>query len=182
MRLSTAEQRYCQNSNNNMSFSGTRYLPKKYFDRLTHMSSFDQRLAIGAGTLLCQPPIDYFNPMTDEKTRKFSVIKTVVKILVGTATGLLIRKGGMILAERQLKDSEKFISKIKDKKIASKMKEICADDHKKKQFISNYGTVLGLLGVFIGDFTFDMPVAKFGIQFASDIFGLSEYEKKEGKK
>lgn len=183
MRLSTSEQRHWQcNNNKNISFSGARYFPEKPFSWLTHMNSFQQRFAIGVGALLCQPPIDYFNPMTDEKTRKFSVIKTVVKIVVGTTTGLIVRKAGMMMAEHQLKDSAKFISKIKDVNIAKKMKEICSDDNRKKQFISNYGTVLGLLTMYVGDFTFDMPIAKFGIQFVTDALGLSEYKNKEVNK
>lgn len=56
-------------------------------------SSYNQRLILGATALSTQPFIDLHNKSVDEKTRKVSVCRTVAKILVGTATGYLIRKG-----------------------------------------------------------------------------------------
>lgn len=175
------ENQSSQSSAVNFSGGGTSFIPDKYFNRLRNMSGFDQRAALGVCALIFQPIIDYCNPMADEKTRKFSVLKTIVKAVVGTTVGLVVRYSAMKYAQRMLKDPKKFVARIKDEKVASKMNEILADKKQKDTFLGSFGSVLGLLGVAITDFTVDMPIARQSIKIAADMFGLSE-EKTEVKK
>lgn len=52
-----------------------------------------QRLVSGVTGLLTQPIIDWNNKKTDEETRKASCSRILGKIIAGTLTGVLIRKG-----------------------------------------------------------------------------------------
>lgn len=179
MRLSSTEPQL--NRNKSISFSGneTKYVSGKYFSRFKDMSGTKQRAALGVAALVFQPAIDYANPMADEKTRKFSVLKTVVKAVVGTLTGIAIRGSIMRLTEKQLANPAKFLSKIKSPELKQKMQKILADKDESKKFIANIGTVFGLIGVAVGDFTFDMPLARWGIQSVAEATGMSNNEKKE---
>jgi len=180
MRLSQTDQQF---NKNNVSFSGnkTLYVPKKVFSSVENMDSVKQRLALGAAALAFQPAIDYFNPMVDEKTRKFSVLKTVVKAVVGTASGLAIRGAIIKYTAKKMENPQKFLSIIKDSKLKESVAEILKDEEKKKKFRENLGTAFGLLGVAVGDFTFDMPMARYSIHHVAEALGMSDAEKKEAK-
>lgn len=198
MRLSTSEQRYSQ-CKNNINFSGARYFPKKPFCWFNNFDGLKQRASLGVAALAFQPAIDYFNPMTDEKTRKFSVLKTIVKVVVGTISGLLVRGAVIKLINKSIPDIskftkgsdgfkkaeeklKKFTNNIKDAKLRETVNNIFKDSDKKKKFTDNLATVVGLIAVGIGDFTVDMPIAKAAIQITADAFGMTEYNKKEVKK
>lgn len=197
MRIAMSEQKFRQNNSiirnnappstqqrSSVTFSGntTKFTEDKYFRWLGNMNGFHQRAALGVCALIFQPIIDYNNPMADEKTRKFSVLKTIVKAVVGTAVGLVVRYSAMKIAEKMLANPQKFISKIKNKETADRMKEIFADKKQKDSFLGAFGSVLGLIGVACTDFTFDMPLARFAIKFTADKFGMSEKAKSEAAK
>lgn len=179
MRISQTGPQF--NTNSKVSFAGNKnlYLAGNRFAWFENIDGFKQRAALGAAALLFQPIIDYCNPMTDEKTRKFSVLKTVVKAIVGTTTGMIIRKAGIKYVEHLLNNPQKLYSKIKDPKFKEKLDEIIKNKETKKKFSDNLGTAVGLIGVAIGDFTFDMPIAKHSIQFAANALGLSNSKDKD---
>lgn len=196
MRIAMSEQRVRQNnsirrnnapppqSRSSVSFSGRKggtILPEGLISLCQNVDGFKQRLALGVAALIFQPIIDYYNPMADEKTRKYSVLKSVVKAVVGTTTGLLIR--GLVRKQvvKSLEKPDKFLSRIKDPKLASSVKEILNDASKKARFTDNFATVCGLVGVAIGDFTFDMPLARFSIHKTADVLGMSETDKGDKK-
>ena len=58
-----------------------------------------QRFTLGATGIVSQPALDYSNPWVDKDTRKYSAIKTAIKIFVGTITGVLSRYGGQKMGE-----------------------------------------------------------------------------------
>lgn len=74
-----------------------------------HVSSPQQRLAIGVTALFTQPLIDYYNKNVDEKTRDLSVQKTLAKSIVGMTTGYFIRDWCIKLANAKI-----FKPNIKD--------------------------------------------------------------------
>lgn len=164
----------------------------KTYSWMSSANGVHQRLVLGVASIATQPFIDYYNPKADEKTRKYSVLKTVVKIVVGTTVGCLVRKGAIELTNSLVKDSKKFTSGIKNpeakkniekwlafKKDASgkvlkdeKGKDIPTD--KRKQFVGNLGTIFGIIGVVAADLAIDMPVAKFLIEKSAKKFKLEE--------
>jgi hypothetical protein len=58
-----------------------------------NISSPENRLILGVTALMSQPFIDLHNRKVDEETRKVSACRTVAKIIAGTLTGVLVRKG-----------------------------------------------------------------------------------------
>lgn len=56
------------------------------------LSSPANRFIIGAVAIATQPWIDLFNPDVDEETKKMSCLRTMAKIIIGTATGVAVRK------------------------------------------------------------------------------------------
>ena len=58
-----------------------------------NISSPENRLILGVTALMSQPFIDLHNRKVDEETRKVSAARTVAKIIAGTLTGVLVRKG-----------------------------------------------------------------------------------------
>ncbi|MDD3420511.1 MAG: hypothetical protein PHE78_07950 [Candidatus Gastranaerophilales bacterium] len=168
--------------NNNTNFSGkTRFIPTKSFDWMSNLDGTHQRIILGGTALVTQPVIDYYNPMADEKTRKFSVLKTVIKIVVGTVVGTSVRHVGMMYA-RKVTKGNKFLEKIKNPALKKDLTKIFSNEKDKKNFIGNFGTILGLMGVIVADFTFDMPLAKAAIDIGTKMFGLSKPDEKGGKK
>ena len=58
-----------------------------------NISSPENRLILGVTALMSQPFIDLHNRKVDEETRKVSAARTVAKIIAGTLTGVIVRKG-----------------------------------------------------------------------------------------
>ena len=61
------------------------------------INSPEQRLIQGATALMTQPFFDLNNNSVDEDTRMMSVARTLAKIIVGTAVGVLVRQGSISL-------------------------------------------------------------------------------------
>jgi hypothetical protein len=173
--------------NNNPNFGGgkTKFVSTKHFDWMHKLNGTHQRMILGGTAIVTQPLIDYYNPMADEKTRQFSVLKTIIKIVVGTVVGTAVRHVGMKYAKSLTKDAAgqaKVLSKIKNPETSAKLKQIFADPHKKENFESNMGTIIGLMGVIVADFTFDLPLAKKSIDVGTKFLGLSDPKKKKEDK
>lgn len=107
-----------------------------------HVSSPQQRLAIGVTALLTQPLIDYFNKNVDEKTRDISVQKTIAKTIVGMTTGYFIRDWCIKLSNAKI-----FKPDIKD---------IPAD--KLKNYHNAMGTFLATIIMLGTNFLIDAPL------------------------
>lgn len=60
-------------------------------EKLGGLSTPANRFFLGATALSIQPWFDFYNKDVDEKTRKISTIRTIAKIIVGTATGIVVR-------------------------------------------------------------------------------------------
>ncbi len=127
-----------------------------------NISSAEQRLILGASALMSQPFIDAHNKRVDEDTRKVSVAKTISKIIVGTTTGFLIRKGCI----KAIKECSKlpapgvkkcrtiFAPEIDEFKLNEN-----SDDY--KQYQNTFGTIAALVVMMFTNFLIDAPLTKY---------------------
>jgi hypothetical protein len=111
-----------------------------------------QRLFLGITAILSQPFIDYFNPLVDKDTRKHSTIRTVVKIIVGTAVGVAVRKLCIVASKPLL---EKGI-------IKPLTKGVLENNEKLQQYANQLGTFMGVIVSLFTNFAIDMPFTKMG--------------------
>ena len=110
-----------------------------------HVSSPQQRLAIGITALCTQPFIDYYNKNVDEKTRDLSVQKTIAKSIVGMTTGFFIRDWCIKLANAKI-----FKPNIKD-----------IPPDKYKNYKNAMGTLLATIIMTGTNFLIDAPLTSF---------------------
>lgn len=120
--------------------------------KLGEMSSSTHRLWIGATALMTRPAIDYFNGDVDKETRKYSAIKTAVKVAITVFNGVLTRLFaeaiGLRLARRGV------------------IKPIHNVDP--ESFAKGVATVVSFLATVFTTFTLDIPLINSGLNFALD--------------
>ncbi|EKE03685.1 MAG: hypothetical protein ACD_20C00168G0002 [uncultured bacterium] len=78
------------------------YLNPKLTHQMSRFSSFsprNQRLTIGATGLALQTLIDATNPNVDDETRKYSAVRTAVKMVITTLGGITFREIGQKVGE-----------------------------------------------------------------------------------
>ncbi len=123
------------------------------------ISSAEQRLILGASALMSQPFIDSHNRNVDEKTRKVSVARTIAKIIAGTTTGFLIRKGCIkgIKALSQIPGPNvpKYKTIFTPKNIKDNKTDAFA------QYRNAMGTIVALLVMMFTNFAIDAPLTRF---------------------
>ncbi len=134
-------------------------------------SSPENRLILGATALASQPFIDYNNKDVDEKTREISRSRTIAKIIAGTTTGFLVRKGCIKLIDFCTETDPNVIKKIKGsfkKKLATSLipdNFSFADSISLKRNLRNHknslGTCLSLIVMLVTNFAIDVPLTKF---------------------
>ena len=125
-------------------------------------SSYNQRLILGATALATQPFIDMANTKVDEETRKVSVCRTLAKILVGTTTGYLIRKGCVKSIDFFTQHPSTIPKDAKFKKLRSIL--LPTVEHTAEQLANHKNTMgtLMALGVMVfTNFLIDAPLTKF---------------------
>lgn len=72
----------------------------KAISSMSNLNPLNQRLIIGVTALPLMTGIDYLNPYVDKQTRKTSAVRTAIKVIICTASGLLTRYlGGKIGAK-----------------------------------------------------------------------------------
>lgn len=64
-----------------------------FLKRAGNLSTPANRALLGATAIAIQPAIDLTNKDVDKKTREVSAARTISKIVIGTATGILVRQG-----------------------------------------------------------------------------------------
>ena len=72
----------------------------KFLKSAGGLSTPANRLLLGATALAIQPEIDWHNKKVDEKTRRVSMARTISKIVIGTATGIVVRMWCINLMEK----------------------------------------------------------------------------------
>ncbi|MDD3150023.1 MAG: hypothetical protein PHV68_04240 [Candidatus Gastranaerophilales bacterium] len=88
-----------------------KYLSKDVTDKIGKWSTLNcdtQRLIMGVAALSTQPLIDYNNKNVDKTTRNYSVARTILKIIVGTTVGVIVRRAALKWAKG---NGKKFLLK-----------------------------------------------------------------------
>jgi len=123
------------------------------------VSSAENRLILGVTALMSQPFIDGHNRNVDEKTRKVSVARTVAKIIAGTTTGFLIRKGCIksIKAFSQIPGPNvpRYKTIFTPKNIKNNQNDAFS------QYRNAMGTVIALIVMMFTNFLIDAPLTKY---------------------
>ena len=129
-----------------------------------NISSPENRLILGVSALMSQPFIDLGNKKVDEETRKVSAARTVAKIIAGTLTGVLVRKGCIKTIDAFSKLPSELSASTKypwlrtlftpDSAIAGVLKDLT---HHKNAL----GTFLSLFVMTFTNFLIDAPLTKF---------------------
>lgn len=123
-----------------------------------HISSPQNRLILGASALLSQPFIDLHNKRVDEDTRKSSAARTVAKILVGTATGFLVRYYTIKAVEAFTLKPVANIPKYKSIFFPKGIKNTTINGL--KHYKMALGSFLALLVMLFTNFAIDAPLTK----------------------
>lgn len=123
------------------------------------ISSAEQRLILGASALMSQPFIDAHNRNVDEETRKVSVARTIAKIIAGTTTGYLIRKGCIKGIEAFSKIPAEGVSELRTIFTPKGIKDNTTDAF--VQYRNAMGTVVALVVMMFTNFIIDAPLTKF---------------------
>ncbi len=91
----------------------------KIITKINGINGWQNRAIYGASALISQPFFDYKNPNVDKTTQKYSLVKTLIKIGVGTSVGIASRSVFQKIGENLYKKGKfKFpkIAKFDNKK------------------------------------------------------------------
>ncbi len=126
-----------------------------------NLSSAENRLILGASALLSQPFIDASNKDVDAKTRRYSICRTVAKIIAGTLTGFTIRK----LCIKSIDAFTKLPSEIKPDMKFKNLRKLLTPTIKFSaeelaQYKNTLGTILALGIMVFTNFLIDAPLTK----------------------
>ena len=123
------------------------------------ISSAEQRLILGATALMSQPFIDAHNRNVDENTRKVSVARTIAKIVAGTFTGFIIRKGCIKTIKALSQVPGKGVPKYKTIFTPKDITKVNTDEY--NQYRNAMGTIVALVVMMVTNFAIDAPLTKF---------------------
>jgi len=131
---------------------------KKYDEAASHPAK--NRLIMGVTALATQPAIDYYNHKVDKETREVSRIRTIAKILAGTAVGIAVRGScyKLVTNMTQIKGNGRFSKALLPTKYLKELIEV-------KKFMDNYksalSTSLAILAMSVTNFVIDAPLTVF---------------------
>lgn len=115
----------------------------------------ENRLILGVSALASQPFIDFYNKNVDEKTRKYSVCKTISKIIVGTTVGVIVRALAIKYSSRLLKSVD--VSRVAP--------DILKSPDSRKVLQNTIGDILGLGICLFTNFLIDAPLTRKGTNY-----------------
>lgn len=122
------------------------------------ISPAEVRLILGGTALMSQPFIDFHNRKQDENTRWISVCRTVAKIIAGTLTGFLVRKGAIKLVQACSKmpapNMPKWRTLLTPKDIS------VFDPDAFLQYQNTIGNLSALVAMLFTNFAIDAPLTK----------------------
>ncbi|MCI1273940.1 MAG: hypothetical protein LKG27_05855 [Clostridiaceae bacterium] len=145
------------------------------------ITSPENRLILGVTALASQPFIDLNNKKVDKETRKVSVARTVAKILAGTLTGVLIRRGCIKWVDamsKVAKEGEK-LPKYKQFFTPTRLINEIKDADKFEQYKNVLGTVVALGVMLFTNFLIDAPLTKYLTNLFVD--KANQHQKEGGK-
>lgn len=124
-----------------------------------NISTPENRLIIGVTALMSQPFIDLYNKDVDEKTQKVSFARTVGRIIAGTTSGFLVRKGCIKLVEKCSAKDDMASKAVM--KLFTPPKALKGMDFAYKQYQKSMGMLLAIVALIFTNFAFDVPVTNF---------------------
>lgn len=130
-----------------------------------------QKLILGATALATQPFFDLYNKKVDEDTRKVSCARTIAKIIVGTATGVYIRRKFIQLVEKNSEIGDVADKAIKNFFTPSMVK---AKSMSFMHYRNTLGTFLAIGTMIITNFAVDAPLT----QLLTNLFTRNIHTKK----
>lgn len=136
----------------------------RYISKLGQLQSWQQRGILGATAIATQPFIDFKNKDIDEETRKYSAIKTIIKIIVGTGVGVLTRLIGTW-------GGRKLVNKNIIKPLTEKYLQ---DSISKDEFAAAVGNVIAVLATVVTAITVDIPVTNKSLNYILSKFSLDK--------
>ena len=122
------------------------------------ISSAENRLILGVTALMTQPFIDARNKNVDEETRRVSVCRTISKIIVGTMTGYVIRKGAIKAIRSWSQLPAPGVSRYKT--LFTPKGARSTNTEAFKQYQNAMGTVVALVVMMFTNFLIDAPLTK----------------------
>jgi len=126
------------------------------------LSSAENRLILGASALMTQPFIDASNKEVDAETRRYSICRTVAKVIAGTVTGYAIRKGCIKSIDAFTKLPTEIKPDMKFKKLRScLLPSIKHTADELAQYKNALGTLMALGVMVFTNFLIDAPLTKF---------------------
>lgn len=126
------------------------------------ISSPENRLILGVTALMSQPFIDARNKTLDDDIKEVVIARTIAKILVGTTTGVIIRKGSIKAIDYMTTPTEKITPEMKYKKLRQFLmpaaKKIKPENL--TQYKNTMGTLLALGIMVFTNFLIDAPLTQ----------------------
>ena len=125
-----------------------------------HISTPENRLILGISALMSQPFIDAANKNVDEKTRRYSVARTIAKIIAGTVTGVTIRK--LCIKAVDAFTVENITAAMKHPKLRQcLLPTIEHTAEQLKQYKNTVGSLAALGVMLFTNFLIDVPLTKY---------------------
>ncbi|MGD9580200.1 MAG: hypothetical protein AB7V50_02405, partial [Vampirovibrionia bacterium] len=109
--------------------------------KLANMTPGTQRLIIGGTGLISHTTIDALNPFVDSETRKYSAVRSAIRMIVCTTSGFFARDIGQKLGKHLVETG----------KIA------VANGYSKAQFALAAGNYLAVTGAILSILLIDVP-------------------------
>lgn len=143
------------------------------------ISSPENRLILGVTALASQPFIDAQNKTLDDEIKGVVIARTISKILVGTTTGVLIRKGCIKAVDYMTTMPEQITQGMKHVKLRQCLLPTVQKLQKSKllEYKEGMGTVLALGVMLFTNFLIDAPLT----QLLTNVMVKAKHGKKGGK-
>lgn len=120
--------------------------------KLAELSPAKQRLIIGATGLVGQTTIDALNPWVDEDTRKYAAVRTALRMIICTTSGVLSREVGQRIGEWLVKTGKVQIPK----------------GISRAAFTPHVGSCLAIIGAVASIFLIDVPFINRALNFVME--------------
>ena len=128
------------------------------------ISSPENRLILGITALASQPFIDAQNKTLDDNIKELVIARTIAKIIVGTTTGVIIRKACIKALDYMTTTPDKIKKGTKNIKLRQLLLPAVEkiDPQKLVQYKNTIGTLLALGVMVFTNFLIDAPLTQLG--------------------
>ncbi|EKE03567.1 MAG: hypothetical protein ACD_20C00183G0005 [uncultured bacterium] len=133
-------------------------------------SAVKERMVVAIPALIAFPVIDYFNKSVDEDTRKYSAVKSAIKVFIGTVDGLFARHVGQKIGEKWAPKLGEKLAKGEIKipgteKIAEAFKEATKNPEAIVSFSKSLGKTMAFVATLTSIVVMDIPFIDKALDF-----------------